>query len=257
MIKNSFLCFYYLCVFFMIGSHTLSNQLLKKHLITISPGGFKGFYMLGVCTFIKEHYDLNQYMFSGASAGAWNALYMTFKGEPYSFVKTILDPSIQQLSSSVQIKTKIKEKILSTFSEKDFDLDKLSVSVSSFQKYKMKPVLYSGFHCLEDAINCCIASSHIPFITGGLTNKYNNLYAFDGGFSKYPFSSLENIKPILHITPDIWKKPPKKTWIQKPFRITEYTTLLSRKQYNFEELYEDGYADTEKHKFILDFMLSS
>jgi hypothetical protein len=247
-------------MFLNIGSLIKPINLQNKKLITISPGGFKGFYMLGVCSFIKENYPLNQYYFSGASAGAWNALFMTFKGEPDNFVKTILDKSIQELSSAVEIKSKIKEKILTSYNENDFDLDRLLISVSSFEKYKMKPVIYSNFENLEDAINCCIASSHIPFVTGGITNKYQNIYSFDGGFSKYPFSSIENIKPVLHITPDIWKKTQEKTFIQKItkfYQIREYTTLLSRDKYDFEELYEEGYSDSENNKFYLNFFLSS
>jgi hypothetical protein len=56
---------------------------------------------------------------------------------------------------------------------------------------------------LEDAINCCIASSHIPILTGGLTNKYHNMFAFDGGFSSYPYV---NRTRILHISPSMWSK---------------------------------------------------
>jgi hypothetical protein len=245
---------------FQIGSLIKTVNLQNKKLITISPGGFKGFYMLGVCSFIKENYPLEQYYFSGASAGAWNALFMTYKGEPDKFVRSILDKSVQELSSAVEIKTKIKEKILTSYNETDFHLDRLLISVSSFEKYKMKPVIYSDFDNLEDAINCCIASSHIPFVTGGITNKYHNTYSFDGGFSKYPFSSIQNIKPVLHITPDIWKKQQEKTLFQKMTKfcqIREYTTLLSRDKYDFEELYEQGYSDSEKNKFILDFFLSS
>lgn len=64
--------------------------------------------------------------------------------------------------------------------------------------------IFSEFNSLEDAINCCIASSHIPFITGGITNRYHNMYTFDGGFSDYPY--LNFTENVLHITPGMWKK---------------------------------------------------
>jgi len=53
----------------------------EKKIIAISPGGYHGFYMMGISNYIKENYDLSNYLFTGASAGAWNALFMTYKGD--------------------------------------------------------------------------------------------------------------------------------------------------------------------------------
>ena len=57
----------------------IKTQNNKKKLITITPGGYKGFYTLGICHYIKENYNLENYYFSGASAGSWNALFLSFK----------------------------------------------------------------------------------------------------------------------------------------------------------------------------------
>lgn len=43
----------------------------------ISPGGLRGFYTHGVCKFIRDNYKISNYTFHGASAGAWNSLYMS------------------------------------------------------------------------------------------------------------------------------------------------------------------------------------
>lgn len=48
----------------------------KPNMITISPGGIYGFYTLGTCSYIKNNYNISDYIFSGASAGSWNSLYM-------------------------------------------------------------------------------------------------------------------------------------------------------------------------------------
>ena len=45
----------------------------NNKIITLSPGGFRGFYTFGLCKFLKENYDLSEYVFSGASAGATSA----------------------------------------------------------------------------------------------------------------------------------------------------------------------------------------
>jgi hypothetical protein len=245
-------------LFFFFFHHWITAiNLQNKKLITISPGGFKGFYMLGLCSYIKQKYPLHHYVFSGASAGAWNALFMVYKGEPIAFLKNIMDELIKELHSPMEIKTKIKEKLLSSYNDSDFHLDRILVSVSSMEHYQLKPVIYSNFDNLEEAIDWCIASSNIPFITGSIMNKYHDIYSFDGGFSKHPFSSIENIKPVLHITPDIWEKK-KKSFFQRTsfFMISEYLSLLSLDNYDLKQLYNQGYTDAEKNKDTLDSLLS-
>jgi len=237
-----------------------NNFITDKKLISISPGGFKGFYMLGTTSFIKENYDLNNYIFSGASAGAWNSLFMTFKGDPTEFViEMLLDNKLNNSISIIDLEYAMKYKILNKYGDDDFDLERLFIGVTSFEKMKIKTNIFSDFDTLEDAINCCIASSHIPYITGTtFLNKYQNINTFDGGFSKYPY--LNVIKPTLHINPSIWK-PENSSHIQKTFiekimtvstQVTDYTTLFSREKYDFSKLYDNGYNDAKKNKEVLD-----
>jgi hypothetical protein len=115
---------------------------------------------------------------------------------------------------------------------------------------------------LEDAINCCIASSHIPLITGGLTNRYHDMYTFDGGFSNYPY--LNFTENVLHITPSMWKKlHSNENTIHnnnnnKPF-LDSFTSLnvilellLMIKNRNYMELFDNGYLDAKNNKDLLD-----
>jgi hypothetical protein len=221
-----------------------SNTNAKK-LISISPGGYKGIYMLGTCAYIKKHYDTSNCIFSGASAGAWNALVMTCKKDIEEIKTQIIDYSIQNTKSINDLENAIKQRLLETYSTNDFDLSKLYIGITTLQNAHLKTVIETDFVDLEDAINCCIASSHIPFITGGLTYKYRNLLAFDGGFSVYPY--LNTLERTMHITPDIWNKKPKKF-----NSLEDYTTLFSKNKYNFSKLYEDGYNDAKQNKEYLD-----
>jgi len=240
--------------------HTLylkdEKYINDKKLISISPGGFKGFYMLGTSAFIKENFNLDNYIFSGASAGAWNSLFMTFKHDPLELVIKILDDKLNNAISINELEYIIKYKLLNNYSEDDFDLKKLFIGVTNFENMKIKTLIFSDFNTLEDALNCCIASSHIPYITGKtFLNKYQNMNTFDGGFSKYPY--LNVIKPTLHITPEMWKDDNQeniqKTYVEKLLRlrsnISDYTTLFSRSKYN---LFEKGYNDAKKNKLFLD-----
>ena len=242
------------------NEHTLylkDNEYIKdKKLISISPGGFKGFYMLGTSAFIKENFNLENYIFSGASAGAWNSLFMTFKRDPIEFIIEMLDEKLNNAISYIDVEYAIKYKILNKYSEDDFDLKRLFIGVTSFENMKIKTHIFSDFDTLEDALNCCIASSHIPYITGStFLNKYQNMNAFDGGFSKYPY--LNVIKPSLHITPEIWKDDNvQKTYVEKLLtfqsHVSDYTTLFSRSKYNFADLFDKGYDDAKKNKLFLD-----
>lgn len=225
-------------------SESYLEKLKNKKLITISPGGYKGVYMFGICAFIKDNYDLSDYIFSGASAGAWNALMMTCKNTDIYNNNKIISHSIKQSKNMFESENLIKEQILKKYTTDDFHLDKLFIGVTTVEECHTYTSIYDNFKNLEDAINCCISSSHIPLLTGGLLNIYRNKLSFDGGFSRYPYIHL--MKSELHITPDIWKNVINKN------EYREFTTLFSKNKYNFDQLFQDGYNDSKQNKSFLD-----
>jgi hypothetical protein len=231
------------------------NEFIKeKKMISISPAGFKGFYLLGIITYIKEHYDLSEFIFSGASAGAWISILLSYTGDTTNLFSKIVGENIvfpKDLTIR-EFEQKIKTNILTNFNETDFDLRRVFIGVTTVNNFKLQTSIYSNFNGIEDALDCCIASSHVPFITGGPINKYHDIISFDGGFSKYPYLNL--VKSSLHITPSIWIPDVPTKYIKK---ITDYTTLLSKDKYNFMELFEMGYNDTKNNSNILDTLFYS
>jgi len=242
------------------------NKFIKnKKLISISPGGLKGFYELGVLSYIKDNYDMNNYIFSGASAGAWNALFMCYKNDTKQFVYNLLDYKITQINNIKELKYFLKYKMLASYNSDDFDLRRLFIGVTTVKRFQPVTNIFSDFNSLEDAVKCCIASSHIPLITGGLTNKYHNMYTFDGGFSKYPY--LNFTENVLHITPSMWKKL--NTSVGNGIGINNKTPMmldldsftslnvilelfLMIKNRNYMELFDNGYLDAKNNKELLD-----
>lgn len=223
--------------------YDVNNNIKNKKLISISPGGFKGFYLLGTLSFIKDNYDLSNYIFSGASAGAWCSLIMSMKPK-FDFFEFI-DKHITDTNSIFEIEQKIKRKLLYTYKESDFDLKQVFIGVTRIHNFKMETTIYSDFVNLEDAIDCCIASSHVPFVTGGFLNKYHNMLTFDGGFSSYPY--VREIEPVIHVHPNLWKKN-----INQQKKVFFYdTSLFSKENYDFTALYMDGYNDAKKNKDYL------
>lgn len=210
-----------------------------KKLVSISPGGFYGFYTMGVCSYIRENYCTTDCIFSGASAGAWNSLYMTFNKDLWGLNDLLVKNELYENKNIFQIEEKMKNMILNGFHDKDFDLDRLYIGVTTLGRTN----IYSDFNGLEDALNCCIASSHIPFITGAAMHRYKNAIAFDGGFSEHPYLSAGKV--VLHITPSIWDK-----------NHTLRYNLFHKKSLNFEKLFEKGYEDTRvRGKDLLDKVL--
>lgn len=238
--------------------HRMVHPISPK-VVTISPGGYRGYYLLGVTSYIREHFQTDKYIFSGASAGAWLSLMMTYRGNHSLLLKDldVLSPDFVKQNLK-KIQKNISQKILEHYTTDDFDLKRLYVGVSRIRPFHIETDIYSGFRDLEDAVRCCQASSHIPFITGGLLRVYDRRFTFDGGFSTYPY--LNETEPVLHICTELWKddKEKREKWnrlnpLVKNVRIImEQTTLFSRDKFNLMDLYWDGYHDSaENHDKLL------
>ncbi len=238
------------------NSSYLKNQtdfFKDKKLILLSPGGFKGFYLMGISAFIKENYILDGHIFSGASAGAWNALLMTYKHNVSDIVNVLVNDECSKIKDAYGLEKYLKKQIMANYKTDDFELEKLFIGLTIINNYRIKTQIYSDFENLEDAIDCCVGSSHIPYVTGNLINTYHNTYTFDGGFSKYPY--LKTSPPVLHITPSMWKHMYNNTLVttqNERLNISDYTTLFSRGKYNFKLLYEEGYNDAKLNRWYLD-----
>lgn len=220
----------------------------NKKLITISPGGYKGFYTQGICIYIKENYNINNYIFSGASAGSWNALFMTCKKDISMTSKYIIESTTKDAKRLIELQNKVKENILNYYTTDDFELDKLFIGVTTLHNFKLKTTIYSKFCNLEDAINCCFASSHIPFITGNILNKYKNIISFDGGFSNNPY--FDSIKSDFHISSNLLNFENKNE--NNFFSIENITSLFSKEKYDCNKLLIDGYNDAKNNKAFFD-----
>ena len=100
-IRNTFLTLYR-------NKKNINNPILKNideilennpesKVIVSTPGGLFGYYFMGVSSFIKEHYDLSDYVFTGASAGAWNSLFLSLNKENTILVDELLKTDIKNI----------------------------------------------------------------------------------------------------------------------------------------------------------------
>ena len=228
------------CIIFLC--FILYLPLMNAKIINIYPGGLHGFYMMGICKYIKNHYNLKSYKFYGASAGSWNGLYLSYKDKDKDdrFIENIENIMIDERPKSIyKLQLKIKDKLLENYNIDDFEIEKLYISVAEINKpiFRIKKRIYNRFDSLDDVTNCCIASSHLPIISGKLSYKYNDHYCLDGGFFLNPFLNIEN-NNTLNIRPFMWKREKKYKNNLKEIYIKKSIHL--------------GYEDANKNKDFLD-----
>tara|TARA_B100000965_G_scaffold198427_1_gene165627 strand:+ start:122 stop:838 length:717 start_codon:yes stop_codon:yes gene_type:complete len=217
-----------------------------KKIITISPGGLAGFYMLGVITYIKENYDTRDVQILGASAGAWNTLPMLYKGSITEIVDDILHHyNDKEISSMYDLQCGLKELIIQNYQDADFDLQRANFATTAVTKSGFEQVILTDITTLEQAVDCCFASSHIPFITGKVIHKINNKNLFDGGFINFPPKELEH---CLNIAPNMWKSKTTES-LQELLNINNIL--------KFRNYYSIGYDDSKTNKLILDNYLTA
>jgi hypothetical protein len=212
------------------------KNILNNDLIILTPAGANGFYNLGICYYLKKNYDLNKYIYSGASAGAWNSLFIVFKKDLKELINIILCDEIKTKKNLQEVQLELKKQILNKYTENDFELNKIFISVSVVDNLHFNNYIYSDFTSLEDAIDCCIASSNIPILTGNFILFYHNYLSFDGGFKKNSYFTFKI--PYFNIEKTIWG------------RKFEFLKPLSK--INLNELIMDGFKDSEKNKDKLD-----
>lgn len=214
----------------MIDNSIVKTKLLDKKILHITPGGLYGFYDTAICKIIKEKYNLEDYIFNGASAGSWNSLLMVYKYDHNKLIKIIFDTFEQNKIKCIKTtQQELKNIILSNTNTEDFELDKLFITVCVWNNNKINNYVYTDFETLECAINCCIASSNIPVLTGDMIHRYRGKISYDGGFLSPSHIIIK--KPDFIISNSLFGK--------KRF----FTSLFDSKK-NVSHLYLEGLTDS-------------
>ena len=127
-----------------------NNFIKNKKLISISPGGLKGFYELGILCYIKDNYNMDNYIFSGASAGAWNALFMCYNKDTKTFVFNLLnDYKLSQIKNINELEFYLKYNLLTKFNSNDFDLRRLFIGVTTLKNFRPVTNIFSDFNSIN------------------------------------------------------------------------------------------------------------
>ena len=225
----------------------------NQRTIANAPAGYRGFYTLGISSYIKRNYDLIEYKFCGASAGAGNSLYLTFKGDDEDYVDEMLD-RVDSLGRTpiTRILKEVCDYNVEKYTADEFDLDRLSIGVTTLDGLEKRGELYDRFDSLQDAVSCTASSSNIPFVSGSPLNVYRERLAYDGVFCQYPVV----YEGDLLIEPWMWREAKECKllgFIRLPRVLVRlYEGLFGSQRHKARELYELGWSDAEAHQSELD-----
>ncbi len=211
-------------------------------IVSIKPGGLKGFYMLGISKYLKENYNTKEVTFYGSSAGSWNVLYLTLPIDNEIFFDGVNLLSKKKYLSLYSLENDVRKFLIYNFNDIPIqNNEKTNICLTKVNIFKKKKKIINEFDNLHQLIDCCIASSHIPFISNGnLFYMFNNSKYIDGGFfrNNYP----NHIKPDLIIS-------------YKMFNNKKIYTCCDLFNLNVEQLVYEGYKDAKNNYKVFEHAL--
>jgi hypothetical protein len=231
----------FLCILLYIY-YKPSIHLIKDPDIILSPGGLLGFYVLGICHYIKNHYDIQYKKIIGFSAGSLNTLFLSLdKKYDILFLSELFKLN---LHGTMQLPKLLKDTI--DLMNKQFSIDQFNIKdkyIAVTSNYNRLDG-YNTFLNVSDMTKCCISSSFIPFVTyRELFYFYHGKCSVDGGLLYNIYKKKVKHRKILWLNYKLFKRYNK-------FNIPGYS-LLNR-SCSIYDLYILGYKDSIENKHILD-----
>ena len=224
-------------IYYIIKKNVVSKEHFDYNII-YNTGGYYGFYQLGVCHYIKNNFNYNDKSSLGISAGSWLSLFMNVDKSRTNEFLLLIFKNLKRNTPIYKVPQIFKsstEPFINDISTKNINI--LVTDVSEF-KYK----IHNKFLSVTDAINCCTASSFVPFVTyKDLFYFYNHKLVVDGGlFKKIYMKSIDTNKSLI-IKYDMFGR----------FKYFKLFKSFRRPKYSLYELYLLGYKDASKnHKYL-------
>tara|TARA_X000001036_G_C20683194_1_gene806634 strand:+ start:100 stop:852 length:753 start_codon:yes stop_codon:yes gene_type:complete len=206
--------------------------------IHFTSGAIGVFYQMGIAKYLKERYQTECYTYSGVSAGSWCGMMLAsdISTEELDNVIYGICGKLGEGNFWLDGPYVAKKMILNT----DFNVDysRIKIGITQFNPFPEKKYV-DNFRNKSDVIEACIASSHIPLLSGQIATTYNNSYSIDGGIMLLG-GDLVKTGALFCFPPDIWGK--------------EYNreTFYDFSEESAIEMYKEGYKDTKKNRHCLD-----
>ncbi len=229
-------------IFLYLGDNIISPKQIRPHNIEgeihFTSGALGVFYQAGISKYLKERYEMSQYDFSGISAGSWCSMFLASNITGVQ-MDNIIDDLLEGIKENDNFWTKGSELAKNIILSKNFDIDysRLKIGITQLTPFPKKTYV-TEFNNKEDVIDACIASSHIPILSGNIATNYKDVLSLDGAL--WGEGKLVRRNAILNFSPDIWGKK------------YEIDNLLDFNASNIKIFYEEGYNDTKRNKNMLD-----
>lgn len=212
--------------------------------VHFTTGGLGLFYQLGVTKYILENYNFDKNVhYSGISAGSYCALLCSIDAkskEMDNIVDTFFDLSKNleddEFWKSVQnnARTAVQRIYTTPRTPKNLHIGVTSILPKPKRNY------LENFEDINDALEACIASSHVPLLCGSLSVKYKDEHLCDGGFAG-KYDTPRDYYKVIDIDANMF-----------------YPTIMKDGQAFvwdpnvFFNLYDRGYTDARNHSSYFD-----
>jgi|TARA_B110000114_G_C14990550_1_gene356383 hypothetical protein len=213
--------------------------------IIINPGGNMGFYNLGICHYIKNHYDISNKVVHGFSSGSINSIFLALnKKYDNLFLSKLFSLN---LNTNMKLSYLMSEtiKIMNDINIKELDMkNKYIITLNNLNTIKANNIFLNK----ESLINCCKSSCFIPLVSSNqFVNYYDNYLCFDSGFVFKKYKQYIGINKKLFIGYKMFQR----------FKYTLNGYGLVKHNYSVYDLYLLGYKDSENNKCLLDYYFNS
>ena len=230
-------------IYYKYSNKTISSNEFD---IIYNPAGYYGFYLLGICHYIKNNFDISNKKTVGISAGSWLSLFMNLNNKDASlYIKQIFS-KIHYSYPIHKLPKLIEQTLYHVISDKSIDISNINIMVSNMTDFKLE--IYNNFLTMDELFRCCMASSFIPLITyKDIIYFYKHKLSFDGMILKKIYLKKGDPNKTLVIKIDMFGRFKKNKG---------YKTIIKPNQ-SLYNLYILGYHDAHKNKSYLQKYLTS
>ena len=224
--------------------HSQHKYNLNDYDIICSPGGNYGFYMMGICDFIKKKYNIKNKKIIGFSAGSFCSVFLKLNNQCSD--QLLVDIFKRNDLCGYNIKDNLQHIVnvfnnnikLNQFIDNNFHIVTSSDILTNI-------VIHKNFISPNDIMNCCTASSFIPLITyKSLFFFFRGKLLYDAGYIYYKKIKKNYTKHKLTISYNMFNRWPKKN--DSPIHG------LSNVKLTIYDLYIMGYSYAYKNKKLFD-----
>jgi hypothetical protein len=157
--------------------------------LVISGGGLKGFFMCGAAHVLrkelaKRNIEINR--IAGTSAGAWAGLFIMCGFSTHNWVESYYVLSDRPNETIHDVFTLMLPWLKKVLPENAYLLcsGRLFISITVITRYGLVNRLVSEFTSNDDLLQCCLASSTLPYLTeSGGCRVFRGDYVVDGGLT--------------------------------------------------------------------------